>query len=90
MAKLTHRLHILKFTENIDTSIGRVEDIENFIKVSVLGVIPFDVRREAQGEEKAHGKKRWQDGLLNGLSRLLKIAGFVKEKKQPERKLKML
>jgi tyrosine-protein kinase Etk/Wzc len=28
-------------TEHIDTSIGRVDDIENFIKVSVVGVIPY-------------------------------------------------
>jgi Mrp family chromosome partitioning ATPase/uncharacterized protein involved in exopolysaccharide biosynthesis len=45
-------------TENIDTSIGRVEDIENFIKVSVLGVVPFCSRKD----DRARGHKRWFGG----------------------------
>ena len=38
--------------EHIDTSIGRVEDIENFIKVSVLGVIPFFSRKDKDDVKK--------------------------------------
>ncbi len=70
-------------TENIDTSIGRVEDIENFIKVSVLGIIPFATRKDKEGEEEAHRKKGSQ-GVLSGIfSKFLSIAGFTKEKKRP-------
>ena len=45
--------------EHIDTSIGRVEDIENFIKVSVLGVIPYCEKKEPQDGKKEAKKRRW-------------------------------
>ena len=38
--------------EHIDTSIGRVEDIESFIKTSVLGVIPYCSKKEDEPEKK--------------------------------------
>lgn len=38
-------------TEHLDTSIGRVDDIESFIKVSVVGVIPF-CSEQYKGENK--------------------------------------
>ncbi|MCX5680006.1 MAG: polysaccharide biosynthesis tyrosine autokinase [Candidatus Omnitrophica bacterium] len=38
--------------EHIDTSIGRVEDIESFIKTSVLGVIPFCSKKGDEPDEK--------------------------------------
>jgi Mrp family chromosome partitioning ATPase/uncharacterized protein involved in exopolysaccharide biosynthesis len=43
--------------EHLDTSIGRVDDIEKFIKVSVLGTIPYCTERrekEAQQDKKRH------------------------------------
>ncbi len=43
-------------TEHLDTSIGRVDDIESFIKVSVVGIIPFC--SEQYQEEKKKEKKR--------------------------------
>lgn len=47
-------------SENLDTSIGRVDDIESFIKVNVIGVIPF-YKAESKKEEKISSKKagRW-------------------------------
>ena len=41
MLGFTLSITLALISEHIDTSIGRVDDIENFIKVSVLGVIPF-------------------------------------------------
>ncbi|MDD2689095.1 MAG: AAA family ATPase [Candidatus Omnitrophica bacterium] len=38
-------------TEHMDTSIGRVEDIENFIKANVMGVIPY-CTEQIRGQEK--------------------------------------
>jgi|GEM_PF-956505 len=38
--------------EHIDTSIGRVEDIESFIKTSVVGIIPYCSRKEEPSEKK--------------------------------------
>jgi len=48
-------------TEHIDTSIGRVEDIESFIKVSVLGVIPFfsPPKDEAAIKEERKWRSPW-------------------------------
>ena len=44
-------------TEHVDTSIGRVEDIESFIKVGVLGVIPYCSKKEGLLEKKNPWKK---------------------------------
>ncbi|MCX5667356.1 MAG: AAA family ATPase [Candidatus Omnitrophica bacterium] len=73
-------------TENIDTSIGRVEDIENFIKVSVLGVIPFCSRKD----ESTHGGKgRW--GKLPGaFIKYLKRGPFAKAKNRKDIKCEVL
>ena len=45
-------------SENLDTSIGRVDDIEAFIKVGVVGIIPYCTEYYNE-EEKRGGKKRW-------------------------------
>jgi len=73
-------------TENIDTSIGRVEDIENFIKVSVLGVIPFCSREE----EKSHRKKGWLGNLSRALAGSFRKGLFGKAKKDKEIKCEVL
>jgi capsular exopolysaccharide synthesis family protein len=56
-------------TEHIDTSIGRVDDIENFIKVSVVGVIPYCSSKTAGEDMERPGlwKKmlRW---IMGGIS----------------------
>ena len=44
--------------EHLDTSIGRVEDIESFVKVNVLGVIPY---RSEKNKEEAKKQKKWQE-----------------------------
>ena len=46
-------------TEHIDTSIGRVEDVENFIKASVLGVIPFCSKKEKDEITKPGRQSAW-------------------------------
>lgn len=46
-------------TEHMDTSIGRVEDIENFVKTNVMGVIPY-CSEQLRGQEK---KERHRRGL---------------------------
>lgn len=43
-------------TEHLDTSIGRVDDVENFIKVPVVGIIPYC--SEQHKEEKEALKSR--------------------------------
>jgi Mrp family chromosome partitioning ATPase/uncharacterized protein involved in exopolysaccharide biosynthesis len=73
-------------TENIDTSIGRVEDIENFIKVSVIGVIPFCSRKD----EDVHGKKGWRGNLSRSFARFFKGGLFGKEKSRKEIKCEVL
>jgi len=73
-------------TENIDTSIGRVEDIENFIKVSVLGVIPFCSSKE----EDKHGDKGWWGKLSDSFTGYLKRNLFGKAKKRKEIKCEVL
>jgi len=73
-------------TENIDTSIGRVEDIENFIKVSVLGVIPFCSRKE----EDAHRKKGWLGKLSAALTGSFRGGLFGRSKKRKEIKCEVL
>ena len=73
-------------TENIDTSIGRVEDIENFIKVSVLGVIPFCSREE----EKSHRKKGWLGNLSRALAESFRRGLFGKAKKGKDIKCEVL
>jgi len=45
-------------TEHLDTSIGKVEDIESFIKVGVLGVIPFYSVKEKGEETKTKGWRK--------------------------------
>lgn len=62
-------------TEHLDTSIGRVEDIESFIKVSVLGVIPYCFKK-AYGSEK---KDMWK--------RLIKKIFSIKSKKEKTEKV---
>jgi len=47
--------------EHIDTSIGRVDDIENFIKVNVIGVIPFYSKKITEEIKK---KKGWLEKLF--------------------------
>ncbi|MBN1872453.1 MAG: polysaccharide biosynthesis tyrosine autokinase [Candidatus Omnitrophica bacterium] len=42
-------------TEHLDTSIGRVDDIESFIKVGVLGIIPYCVERKRDRDKKERG-----------------------------------
>lgn len=40
-------------SEHMDTSIGRVDDIENFIKIGVVGIIPYCVEQyREKGEER--------------------------------------
>jgi tyrosine-protein kinase Etk/Wzc len=43
-------------TEHLDTSIGRVEDVENFVKVNVVGIIPYCIEKRKEGEKV---EKRW-------------------------------
>jgi Mrp family chromosome partitioning ATPase len=45
-------------TEHLDTSIGRVDDIESFIKVNVVGVIPYCTEQHSE-EKKREKKRRW-------------------------------
>jgi capsular exopolysaccharide synthesis family protein len=73
-------------TENIDTSIGRVEDIENFIKVSVIGVIPFCSRKD----EDAHRDKSWRGKLSDAFTEHVKIGPFGKPKKRKEAQCEVL
>lgn len=61
-------------TEHLDTSIGRVEDIESFVKVTVLGIIPYctEKRRDVEQREKKwpgrfFRKKLPKRGLLKEL-----------------------
>lgn len=44
--------------EHLDTSIGRVDDVENFIKVGVLGIIPYCSEQRKDDEDKDESKKR--------------------------------
>jgi capsular exopolysaccharide synthesis family protein len=67
--------------EHIDTSIGRVEDIENFIKVGVLGVIPFCARRET--EESDAGKRGKWERRLRFAPAFFKDIFFKKNVKRP-------
>jgi succinoglycan biosynthesis transport protein ExoP len=49
--------------ENLDTSIGTIEDVESYLEVPVLGVIPsIEVEPEGKGEEPAAERRR--DSLL--------------------------
>lgn len=45
---------IALITEHLDTSIGRVDDVESFIKVGVIGLIPYcsEQHREEEKKEK--------------------------------------
>jgi len=43
--------------EHLDTSIGRVDDIESFIKVNVLGIIPY-CNFQHKDEARGHGFRR--------------------------------
>lgn len=43
--------------EHLDTSIGRVEDVESFVKTSVLGVIPYCIGKRKIAEKT---EKKWQ------------------------------
>ncbi|MFY9401837.1 MAG: polysaccharide biosynthesis tyrosine autokinase [Candidatus Omnitrophota bacterium] len=46
--------------EHLDTSIGRVDDIENFIKVNVLGIIPYyNFRRKGESKRGSGKRKFW-------------------------------
>jgi len=45
-------------SENLDTSIGRVDDIESFIKIGVIGIIPY-CTEYYKGEEKRDKGKHW-------------------------------
>lgn len=45
--------------EHIDTSIGKVEDVENFIKVNVLGVIPFYQVKDKEDKNRRNEPWRW-------------------------------
>ncbi len=46
--------------EHLDTSIGRVDDIENFIKVNVLGIIPYcNFGRKGEGKGDLRRKRFW-------------------------------
>lgn len=51
--------------EHIDTSIGRVEDIESFIKTSVLGVIPFCSRKDEEPERKKDPWKKLVENITS-------------------------
>jgi capsular exopolysaccharide synthesis family protein len=45
--------------ENLDTSIGTIEDVESYLEVPVLGVIPsIEVEAEAKGAEPAAERRR--------------------------------
>jgi succinoglycan biosynthesis transport protein ExoP len=77
---------IALITENIDTSIGRVEDIENFIKVSVLGVIPFCSRKD----EDSHGDKGWREKLSERFTGYFKRNLFGKAAKGRDVKCEVL
>lgn len=72
--------------ENIDTSIGRVEDIENFIKVSVLGVIPFCSRKDEDTRRNKGWRWKWSEAFIGYLKRGL----FGKEKNKKEIKCEVL
>lgn len=54
--------------EHLDTSIGRVDDVENFIKVGVLGIIPYCSAQHKDDEDKDKSKKRrgWFFGKRKG------------------------
>jgi len=56
-------------SENLDTSIGRVDDIETFVKVGVVGIIPYCTEYYEETEKRGR-KKRW--------------SLFKKENKAPE------
>ena len=46
--------------EHLDTSIGKVDDIENFLKVSVLGIIPYcNFGRRIEDQNKLKKRKFW-------------------------------
>ncbi|MFC1804894.1 GumC family protein, partial [Candidatus Omnitrophota bacterium] len=47
-------------TEHLDTSIGRVDDIENFIKIGVMGVVPYlSGHKEGEHKEEHKNIKNW-------------------------------
>jgi len=49
---LVFAISVTLVSEHLDTSIGRVEDIENFIKVSVIGIIPYCSELVAEKERR--------------------------------------
>jgi capsular exopolysaccharide synthesis family protein len=51
---------LILIIENLDTSIGTIEDVENFIKLPVLGVIP-SIKREKDKKNEAHPKLQLPD-----------------------------
>jgi tyrosine-protein kinase Etk/Wzc len=53
-------------TESLDTSIGRVDDIEEMLKVPVLGIIPSTTMEKGKKYTKTKSKKR--DQLVDGES----------------------
>jgi len=59
MLGLVLSITLALIVEHIDTSIGKVDDIENFIKVSVLGVIPYREIKESGEKNKEEEKKKW-------------------------------
>jgi len=54
--------------EHLDTSIGRVDDVENFIKVSVLGIIPYcsEQHKDDEDEDKDKDKSKKRRGWFFG------------------------
>ncbi len=46
-------------SENLDTSIGRVDDIETFVKVGVVGIIPYCTEYYEEEEKRSGKKKHW-------------------------------
>jgi len=45
-------------TEHLDTSIGKVEDVEGFIRVNVIGIIPYCIEKRKETEKV---EKKWHN-----------------------------
>ncbi|MCM8797668.1 MAG: AAA family ATPase [Candidatus Omnitrophica bacterium] len=50
--------------EHLDTSIGRIDDIEAFLRTNVLGVIPFCSPKDTETSKK---KRWWREPLVKGV-----------------------
>lgn len=51
--------------ENLDTSIGTIEDVESFIKLPVLGVIPSVKKDKEKGKEKRGSKPQSKSSIVD-------------------------